>query len=145
MGIGFVARGNNIYDGDYVVAEGKVIENGMFVELTTSADAKTAAPCGASPASVPVFVVNVNENDEVEAVNTEDVKFEAGKAVRWHRVLPGEMIVTSMFEGELAVGAACVPGEGGKLVAGAEGKQNFVVKIVDVQGGVDVVYAEAQN
>lgn len=144
MGIGFVARGNNIYDGDYVVANEKVIENGMFVELTTSADAKTAAPCGASPASVPVFVVNVNEMDEVDAINTEDVEFKAGEEIRWHRVLPGEMIVTSVFEEGLAVGTACTAGEGGKLVAGT-GKQNFVVKIADVQGGVNVVYAEAQD
>ena len=144
MGIGFVARGNNIYDGDYVVAEGKVIENGMFVELTTTAEAKTAAPCGAEATKVPVFVVCANDVDDVEAINTEDVKFEEGDAIRWHRVLPGEMVVTSLFDEGLAVGAACHAGANGKLTAG-EGKQNFVVKLVDVQGGVNVVYAEAHD
>jgi len=144
MGIGFVARGNNIYDGSAVVAEGKVVENGMFVAMEVAEAGNTVTPTAASPEAVPMFVSCVDDTVDEQAINTEDVKFEAGDLIRCKRVLPGEVVVTSVFDGDPAVGATVTAGADGKLVAGT-GKQDFKVTMKDTHAGVPVLYTEALN
>lgn len=128
MGIGYVAVGNNIYDGSAVVGAAE-LENGMFVDLTYASGKWTAA------AGADFFVCNEDEEVEPGATSSKDIKLESGKMLKLKTLLPGEQFVTSACATTLAEGAK-VSVASGKIVSGTEGKHVAEVKEVFTVDGL---------
>lgn len=104
MGIALVEYGNNIYDGTAVVASGKTVEAGDFVELTVAAEGNTVAPCATAPKVVPYLVVVEDDTVEEQGIDTANITLGEGKLAKIKRLLPGERFVTSGVTGIVAVG-----------------------------------------
>lgn len=120
MGIGYVAVGNNIYDGSAVVGEAE-LENGMFVDLTYGSGEWKAA------AGADYFVCNEDDEAEPGATSTKDIKLKSGKFLKLKTLLPGEQFVTSHATGSLNVGDK-VSVASGKIATGTTGKHVSIVK-----------------
>lgn len=121
MSIGYVAVGNNIYDGFATVGAAD-LKNGMFVDLTFASGAFTAA------AGSNYFVCN--EDDEVEpgATSSKDIVLKPGTALKLKTLLPGEHFVTDEVTGTVAVGDT-VSVTAGKIAKNNTGK--YVSEVID--------------
>ena len=127
MGIGYVAVGNNIYDGFAVVGT-TALENGMFVDLTYASGVFTAA------AGADYFVCNEDDEAEPGATSSKDITLSPGTYLKLKTLLPGEHFVTSKATGSLAIGGK-VSVSGGGIVTGTDGKHpSEIVDIFTVDG-----------
>lgn len=125
--IGYVAVGNNIYDGSAKVGA-EALENGMFVDKIF-ADGEFTVVAGDT------YMV-CQEDDQAEpcAVSSIDFKAQPGAYVKLKNFLPGEKFVTDVTDVEFNLGDACSV-QGGKLVAGAEGAHaGHVIEILHIDG-----------
>lgn len=146
MGIGYVARGNNFYDGTAVVGAGKTIENGNFVDVTVSSSGITADLCIELPVTAPKFVANEDDTVDEEGINTSDIKFTEGKFLKLKTVLPGEVLVTSKADSSLVIGDIVFASNGIlKKKTDQNAVQLFVVKEIDALGDSKLFTVEALN
>lgn len=140
---GFVAKGNNIYDGSATVATGGTIKNGHFVALTIASAGNTVALCGATPTAVPYFVASEIDAVEEDAVADKDVVYTAGKYVKIKKLLPGEEFVvdSALVAGSPAVGDVCLALSGKATKKGSETPlQSFELKSTYTQGAMTMYH-----
>lgn len=113
---GFVSLGNDLFIGSFRASED--VKNGRFVVVDY---AEGTAKQGAGK----YFVQNINEFAVEEGIGDADIVVKAGKFLRLYVPQTGHILVTTEFEGDLAVGDKVSVGAEGAIVAGGE---DFVVK-----------------
>lgn len=130
---GFVAKGDNIYEGSLRVASAAV-ENGTFVIPNFS-----AGTCAAASANTSIGWFVANEIDTVDEQMIDDVNFtvKVGVLAKIKRFKPGEEFVTTNSSGTApAKGDVCDIGTTGKLTkTSGTPVQTFTVKDVTTFGG----------
>ena len=138
MGIALVEYGNNIYDGTAVVASGKTVEAGDFVELTVAADGNTVAQCAPTPTTTPYLVVVEDDTIEEQGVDTASITLGEGKNVKLKRLLPGERFVTSGVTDTVVVGDKLCAANGKLVKVGADATpvQTYQVAEITTIAGV---------
>lgn len=126
---GFLALGNDRYEGVYTSAEDNGIENGQFVVKDVAAKTATLADATTGDGDVH-FVVNENDTVVEEAISDADFRIKKGEFLRFHKPVEGEMLVTTNYNGNLAEGDEVAVGANGQVEAiGARTpKTKFVVK-----------------
>lgn len=126
---GFLALGNDRYEGVYTSAEDNGIENGQFVVKDVAAKTATLADATTGDGDVH-FVVNENDTVVEEAISDADFRIKKGEFLRFHKPVEGEMLVTTNYNGNLAEGDEVAVGADGQVEAiGARTpKTKFVVK-----------------
>lgn len=119
---GFIATSlSDTYLGSYRATE--EVENGAFVEFDHVEKTGSLASEGAKEV---YFVVNEIETIIEDGIDDIDFKVKEGKYLRAHRPQTGEILVTTVIDGELTEGARVDVVEGGKV--GAVDGGQFVVK-----------------
>lgn len=141
---GFVAKGNNIYDGSAVVAVGQTIKNGHFVDLTIAGAGNTVALCVAAPTVAPYFVASEIDAVEEDAIADKDVVYVAGKYVKIKKLLAGEEFVvdSALVSGSPVVGDVCFAKSGlaTKKALADTPVQSFQLKSTYTQGAMTMYH-----
>lgn len=130
---GFVAKGNNQYNGSCAVS-GAAVKNGTFVIPNF-----TANTCAAPSANTDIawFVCNENDNVDEQMINDVDYEVKVGKLAKIKRLLPGEEFVTTIETGtDPAKGDVCDVGNNGTLTkTSGSPAQTFTVLDIATFGG----------
>jgi len=126
---GFLVLGNDQYIGTYKASE--EVENGAFVELDHKE--KTGKLAGAGATEV-YFVANEDDNAPEFGISTLDFRVKEGVFLRAHRPQIGDILATTVIEGDLVEGEGADVVAGGKVGASAGGQ--FVVKELTNEYGV---------
>ncbi len=136
---GFLALSvSDTYIGDYRADEN--VENGAFVEFDHTE--KTGKLAGEGAAEV-YFVVNEIETIIEDGIDDIDFEVKKGKYLRAHRPQVGEILVTTVVDGDLSVGDSADVVADGKVGAADGGR--FVVKEVTNEYGVETLHLLVVN
>lgn len=131
---GFLALAvSDTYIGTYKSTQ--EVENGSFVEFNHQNKTGTLAQAGATDV---YFVVNEIDDVDEEGIDTIDFRVKEGEYLRAHKPQSGEILVTTVFDGDLVEGDTVgITGDG--KVGKVESEALFVVKELTGEYGVPTV------